>query len=127
MPPCPSEVSAPAKTRSNVSVRRAAARTSAVAAHRTDEGVVDDVDRSRGAHGEALAQRLGRAGWAHRQQRHLAAVRVGQLERGLEDVLVVAVGLELPACVRFTRWPSSSRSLPTMGTALTQDDDVHAG
>ncbi len=60
---------------------------------RAANSVVHHVNRTRGAHGQRLAQRLCATRGPKGQQRHIATVLLGQLERLLEQVLVIAVGL----------------------------------
>ena len=57
--------------------------------------VVRDVDRPGGAHRQRLAERLRRPAGANGQDGYFAAVRLSQLERLLEQVLVIAVRFEL--------------------------------
>ena len=64
---------------------------------RPGKRIVHHVVGAGGTHRQCLAQPVDGRPRPDRQQRHLAAVRFGQLERLLEQVFVVAVGLELAA------------------------------
>ena len=80
-----------------------------------------------GAHGERLAHRLGGVGGRHREERDLAlAGGLDELERGLEDVLVVAVddgghGGPIEPAVRTEALTGGRR----IRHGLDEDDDAH--
>ena len=113
---------------SNSSSPSAAARTVAVdtAQEPPSAGSVTRTPRVR-AHGERLAQRLGGVRRRHRQERDLAlAGGLDELERRLEDVLVVAVddrrdGRAIEPPVRAEAFTGGRR----VRNGLHQDDDAH--
>ena len=119
VPPCPSEVSAPAKTRSKVRVRRVAASTSAVARAQEPGSASSTTWTARVA---PIASPL----------RSASAAPVGPMVRSVTSPPCASISLSaasstyssLPLAsspaARSTRCPSVSRSLPTMGTALTR-------
>ena len=82
---------------------------------------------ARRAHGQRLAHRLGRGGRRHREQDHLAlAGRLDELERLLEDVLVIAV--DDRGAVRPVQAPVGAQPFTTrrrVGDGFGEDDDSH--
>ena len=127
-PPVPSEVSRPVSSRSNGSWAAAAAITRI---GRRQVGALErrigDEHAALGAHRERLAHRLGGVGGGHRQDRHLPAVRLDELQRGLERVLVVAVddgrrgGTVEPEVGAGQAFGARGR----VGNGLGQDEDLH--
>ena len=89
---------------------------------RAGQRIVDDVIRAGRPDGEALAQGVDSGGRGHGHQRHFAAVRLCQLERLLEQVLVVAVELERGALgPQIGVEPFRAHD----GHGLDERDDVH--
>ena len=128
-PAMPSDVSMPASSRSNGSafgrLGQHPDRGRQVGAL---ERRVRDVDAARRAHRQGLAHRLRGVPRGHRQHDDLAAVRLDELERRLERVLVVAVddggrGGAVEPQVRA----QALRAGGGIGDRLGQDDDVHVG
>src|SRR4029077_19539789 len=78
------------------------------------------------AHRQSLADRLRRLGRAHRQDRHLAAVRLGDLQALLDRVLIQLV--DQPVRRFPIQRPGARRERPLnrrIRHLLDADDDVH--
>lgn len=90
---------------------------------RAHEGRIAHEHRARRAHRERLADGIGDAGGRHRQEGHVAPVRVDELKGRLEDVLVVAVDHRAHAAVQP---PVGAEAFLTgVGHRLDEHHDPH--
>ena len=119
--------SEPRITRSNPVRPSTVARTAEVTEPvRAAQRLVDDVHRLVGAHGQRLADRLGGLLRAHRHDRDLAAVRLGQPQAFLDRVLVEFVDHPVRGVPVQGAVGGPQRALrPGVRYLLDQDDDVH--
>ena len=92
---------------------------------RSGQLAVRDQDAAGRAHRQGLAHRVGRVRRRHRDDRHLTAVRLHELERRLERVLVVAVhhGRRCGA-VEASVGAEAFGARCRIGDGLRQDGDV---
>ncbi len=81
-----------------------------------------------GAHRQRLAHRLGPARGSHRDDRHLAAVGLDELERRFEGVLVVGVDDgRRRSPIEASVGPETFAAGGGIGHRLDEDDDLHVG